>query len=78
MTENNKMRASKFMIESQLFIECCKLAHLQPTKRQVSKFRQGEGKAWQMKGEVIRQGLIKEGKIKVAGEVKGGENGIKD
>lgn len=63
MTENNKMRAANFMKKSQLFIECCKLADLKPTKRQVSKFRLGEGRAFQMKGEVIRQGLIKEGSI---------------
>ena len=68
MTENNKMRAEKFMKENHLFIECCKMAQLPPTKRQVSKFRQGEGKAFQMKGEVIRKGLIEEGKIKIAGE----------
>jgi len=68
MTENNKMRAEKFMKENQLFIKCCELAKLPPTKRQVSKFRMGEGKAFQIKGEVIRQGLIEEGKIKVAGE----------
>lgn len=68
MTGNNKMRAAKFAQENKLFIECCKMANIPPTKRQVSKFRLERGKAFQMKGEVIRQGLIKEGKIKVTGE----------
>ena len=63
MTENNKMRAEKFMKENNLFIECCTLADVPPTKRQVSKFRMGRGRAFKMKGEVIRKRLIKEGII---------------
>lgn len=60
---NNQMRAVKFMEENPLFKECCKLANIPPTKRQVSKFRMGKGDAFQMKDKVIRLNLIKQGVI---------------
>jgi len=58
------MRNTKFAAENNFFIECCESAKTPPTKRQASKFRLEKGIAFQMKGEMIRQNLLKKGVIK--------------
>jgi phosphoribosylpyrophosphate synthetase len=60
---DNKMRLVKFSKENQLFSKCCELAECEPTKRQASKFRNGEGKAFSKRDEAIRLGLKESGLI---------------
>lgn len=61
---NNPIRNKFFALKDERFIQCCLLADIKPTSRQASKFRQGKGVAFKMKGKIIRQELIKEGIIR--------------
>lgn len=58
---NNKMRNRLFMEQNEFFRICCKCAKVEPTTRQVSKFRNEKGMAYKFKGQAVRQMLI-EGK----------------
>jgi len=61
---NNKMRLVRFSKENQLFLKCCEIAGCEPTRRQASRFRNGEGKAFSKKDEAIRLGLKESGLIR--------------
>lgn len=43
---------SEGVLSSHIFLECCKAAGIEPTRRQASKYRRGRGKAYAYRGAV--------------------------
>lgn len=51
MKKVNTVTNGEFSKQDKLFRTCCELAGIEPTKRQVSKYRRGFGKASRFKAE---------------------------